>query len=137
MNNTTIINIFNSDNNNITNIKTWHGQIIKTIVYIILKFKSLIKKPIVTNHVLFDGVTFSNNWFLCLYQFYRNTAFLISNLDFHQSNQSFAYLQFYKHSFLNIRGGNSYLPYSSKESIKWQEKIYILYCLLSYLSHDS
>ena len=61
MNNTTIINIFNSDNNNITNIKTWHGQIIKTIVYIILKFKSMIKKPIVTNHVLFDGVTFSNN----------------------------------------------------------------------------
>ena len=52
MNNTTIINIFNSDNSNIAYINTLHCQIMTTIVYRILKFESMIKKPIVTNHSL-------------------------------------------------------------------------------------
>ena len=42
--NTTIINIFNSDNSNITYIKTQHSQIMAIITYIILKFESVVKK---------------------------------------------------------------------------------------------
>ena len=47
---------------------------------------------------------------LCLYQLYRNTAFLISNLqkDSHQDNLSIVCLQFYKHGCLNILAGNIY-----------------------------
>ena len=42
--------------------------------------------------------------FLRLYQFYRNIAFIIYNLqkDFHQDNLSFVCLQFYKHDCLSI-----------------------------------
>ena len=50
--NTTIINIFNSDNSNIAYIKTQHCHIMTIITYIILKFESMIKKPIVTNDSL-------------------------------------------------------------------------------------
>ena len=46
MKNVTIINIFNSDNSNIA-------------VYIVLKFKSVIKKQIMTNYTFFTVVTFS------------------------------------------------------------------------------
>ena len=49
MNNTTIINPFNSDNSCIANIKTQHLQIMTTITDRILKFVLMIKKPIVTN----------------------------------------------------------------------------------------
>ena len=47
MNNTMVINNLNSDNSNITNIKTQHRQIMAAITNIISKFKHMIKKPIV------------------------------------------------------------------------------------------
>ena len=50
INNTTIINHFNSDNSYIIKIKTEHCQIMTTITNIILKFKPMTKKPIVANH---------------------------------------------------------------------------------------
>ena len=59
MNNTTIVNILNSDNSNIADIKTKHCQIMTSIAYRILKFESMIKKPIVTNHASFTFITFS------------------------------------------------------------------------------
>ena len=60
MNNTTTINIFNNDNNNIAYNKTQHCQIMTTIAYRILKFESMIKKAVMANHTLFGVVTFSN-----------------------------------------------------------------------------
>ena len=51
MNNTTIINIFKSDNNNIAYIKTAHCQIMSIIANTILKFESVLEKPIVANHI--------------------------------------------------------------------------------------
>ena len=51
MNNTTIINLFNSNNSNIPNIvANMHQQIMKTITSRILKPKRKIKKPIVAHH---------------------------------------------------------------------------------------
>ena len=44
MNNTTIINSFNSDDSNITKIKMQHRQIVATITYRILKLGAMIKK---------------------------------------------------------------------------------------------
>ena len=41
MNNTTIINLFNIDNSNITNIKAQHRQVMTTIRDRILKFESM------------------------------------------------------------------------------------------------
>ena len=58
MNNATIINFFNSDNNNIANIKTQHGQIIANTIDRILKFEPMIKKPIAANYKLFTVITF-------------------------------------------------------------------------------
>ena len=52
-----IINILNSDNSNITNIKTQHCQIMTTIANIILKFEPMTKKPIVENHTFFTVIT--------------------------------------------------------------------------------
>ena len=67
MNNTRIINIFNSENSNIAYIKTQHCQIMTAIVYIILKLKSMIKKPIKANHAFFAVVTFSKiTSFVCI-----------------------------------------------------------------------
>ena len=42
--------------------------------------------------------------FIYIYQFYRDTAFIISNLqkDFYQDNLSFVCLQFYLYNCLNI-----------------------------------
>ena len=51
MNNTTIIDIFNSGNSSIANIKTQDYQIMTIINNIILKFEPMIKIPLVTNHV--------------------------------------------------------------------------------------
>ena len=51
MNNTTIIDIFNSGNSSIANIKTQDYQIMTIITNIILKFEPMIKIPLVTNHV--------------------------------------------------------------------------------------
>ena len=47
MNNTTVINAFNSDNRNIIYIKTQNQQIMVTITYRILKFEPMIKKSTV------------------------------------------------------------------------------------------
>ena len=43
-----------------------------------------------------------------LYQFFHNTLLIRSNLqkDFHQDNQSFVNLQFYKYNCLNMLAGN-------------------------------
>ena len=49
MNNTTILNTFDSDNSNVAYIKTQHRQIMATITYKILKFEPMIKKAIVPN----------------------------------------------------------------------------------------
>ena len=59
MNNTTIIDPFNSDNSNIANIKTQHCQIKKTITNGILKFKPTIKQPIVADNIFFTVITFN------------------------------------------------------------------------------
>ena len=50
MNNKTIINTFNSDNNN---VKTQHRQNITTITKRILKFKSMIRKQIMADNTFF------------------------------------------------------------------------------------
>ena len=59
MNNTTIINTFNSDNNIMAKIKTQHCQLMTTIANRILKFKPMIKIVIVTNYTFFTVFTFS------------------------------------------------------------------------------
>ena len=59
MDNTTIINIFNSNNNNVASIKTENSQIMKTVRYQILKFEPMIKKSIVANHAFLAVTTFS------------------------------------------------------------------------------
>ena len=60
MNNTTIINIFNCDNSNITRSKTLHLPVMTTITDIILKLKSMVKNPIVNNHTFFTVITYIN-----------------------------------------------------------------------------
>ena len=61
MNNTVIINTFDSDNSNIAYIKTQHRQTMATIAYRILKFEPMIKKSIVANQTFFTANTFSND----------------------------------------------------------------------------
>ena len=72
-----------------------------TIPFRILKFESVIKK---TN----SGKSYTKINSSALYQPYRKTAFIISNLQkhFHQDNLSFVCLQFYKHNYLNTLVGN-------------------------------
>ena len=55
-----VINIFNSDNSNTTEIMTKYTPIVTNIANEILKFKSIVKKPIVTNHTFFTVITFCN-----------------------------------------------------------------------------
>ena len=57
--NTTIMNMFNTDNSNITYIKTQHRLIMTTIGYRILKFEPMVKKPVVTNYIYFLMLLFS------------------------------------------------------------------------------
>ena len=59
MNNTRIINHFNSDNRNIAYIKIQDFQMMTTVACRILKFESMTKKSIVENHVFFTFITFS------------------------------------------------------------------------------
>ena len=59
MNNTTIINTFNSDNSNITNINTKLLKIMTTITGITLKYKKMIAKKVVTNLTLCTVIIFS------------------------------------------------------------------------------
>ena len=74
MSDTTVINIFKSDNSNITYIKTQHCQIMVTITYRILKFEPMIKKLILINCIFFTVITFSNTAFVrpSLHQFEKN-----------------------------------------------------------------
>ena len=58
MDNTTTINIFNSDKSNIGYDKAQNYQIMATIANRILAFESMITKPIVENHALFIFITF-------------------------------------------------------------------------------
>ena len=60
MNNTAIINTFNSDNRNIAYIKIQHCQIMAIVTNRILKFKPMIKKPVVADNILFTVITFTN-----------------------------------------------------------------------------
>ena len=110
---TTLINILDSDNSNIAYIKTQHFQSMTTIAYIILKFESMIKKPITANHTFFTVVTFSSftSCFINSLAYISSIVFMaliIFNLekDFRQDNLPFVCLQFYKHNFLNILAGN-------------------------------
>ena len=57
MDNKTIINTFNSDNRNIANIKKQYHQIMTTITERIVKFNSMIKRPVITNHTNFTVIT--------------------------------------------------------------------------------
>ena len=113
-----MINIFNSDNDNIACMETQSCQIMTTSTCIILKFESMIKKSIVTNHAFSTFITFSriNS---PAHQFYHNIRFIISNLQkaFHQDNLLFVYLQFHKHNYLNKIADNISDLYASKESI--------------------
>ena len=59
MNNTTIINTFNSDNSNITNINTKLLKIMTTITGITLKYKKMIAKTVVKNLTLCTVIIFS------------------------------------------------------------------------------
>ena len=75
MNTTTVINIFNSDNSNIAYTETKNCQIMAYILYTILKFESVIKKPIVTNDAFFTAITFSR-----INSFPYITLFIIQHL---------------------------------------------------------
>ena len=59
MNNTTIINIFNSDNSSIPHTRTQNCPNMATIAYRFLKLESMINKPIVRNYAFFNAITFS------------------------------------------------------------------------------
>ena len=56
-----MINTFNSDNNNIANIKAQHQQTMTTIKNRFLKFEPMIKIPIVAGDSFFIVITFSNS----------------------------------------------------------------------------
>ena len=58
MSNATIISTFNGDNSNIAYIKKQDFQIKAVTAYIILKFESMIKKRIMSNHIFFTFTTF-------------------------------------------------------------------------------
>ena len=74
----------------------------------VLKFKSMIKRRIVTNHILLAVVTFIRINFLAYIDFFCNTAFARSNVQkyHYQDNLSFVCLTFYKHNWLIILSGN-------------------------------
>ena len=61
MNNTTIINIFKSVNNNIAYVKTQNCQIITTITNRTWKFKPMIKKTIVADDTIFTVITLTTS----------------------------------------------------------------------------
>ena len=64
MNNTIIINTFNSDNSSMTNIKAKHQHITATITNRFLELKPVIKKLAVTNFTFFMVFIFSKiNYF--------------------------------------------------------------------------
>ena len=60
MSNTILFNAFNSDNSNITYIKTRNRQIRAIITLRILKVEPMITKSIAKNYTFFTVITFSN-----------------------------------------------------------------------------
>ena len=58
MNYITLINTCNSDNRNITRIKTRHRQIMATITNRILRFERMIKVQTVVDNTFFTVITF-------------------------------------------------------------------------------
>ena len=78
-----------------------------TTAYIILKYESVIRKPIMANHTFFAFVVLQDH-LLRLYELYRLAAFVVFNLqkNFHQDNLPFVCFQFYKDNCLNILVGN-------------------------------
>ena len=64
VNKTTITNTFNSDNSNIAKIKTQHRQIMTTVTNGLLKFKFMIKRPVMANYTFFFVITLCNIYFL-------------------------------------------------------------------------
>ena len=72
LNDATIINIFNSDNSNITRTKAQPYDIMTTITDRILKVKTMIEKLIITNNTSFIIITFSKISSFILSSFYRN-----------------------------------------------------------------
>ena len=78
--------------------------------YLVLRFESIIKKPIATNYEFFTFITVSRIKFfpyinfiviIQIYKIYLLKASLHQFLkDFHQNKLSFASLQFYNHCFL-------------------------------------
>ena len=87
------------------------------------KLRSMIKKTIVTNQILFAVVTFSRtNSFAYINPFFRNAAFIRLNhfqKDCQQDNLSLACLQIYQRNCLNILAGSIFFVlFSGKESIE-------------------
>ena len=72
------------------------------IAYRTVKFESLFKKEIVTNHEVFAVVTFSK-----ISSFAYINSIEIQHLYFHQDNLSFVCLQFYQHNCLKILADNT------------------------------
>ena len=58
MNNTVIVNTFNSNNSNIPKIKTQYQLIMTTITNRFWKFEPIIKIPEATNHTFFVVIIF-------------------------------------------------------------------------------
>lgn len=73
--NTTITNIFNSDNKNIAYIKTKHHLIMTASAYRTSKVETMFKKPIVTSHAFVTAISLSRIRYR-LYQLYCNTLFI-------------------------------------------------------------
>ena len=80
-----------------------------------LKFKLIIKKPIMINHTFFAIVTFSKiNYFSYIDSFVIHHLWDLTLIKFkkdcHQDDLSFACVQFYKYNCLNMLAGNISLP---------------------------
>ena len=101
INKTAIINTFNSEKSNVTDIKPQYRQFMTTIKKRILKFKPMIKMPITASiHSLL--LLALPDQFLYLNHFYSSTIFIRPiyqnqktdlhqfQKDFHQDNLSFA-----------------------------------------------
>ena len=60
MNDIKLTNTFNSDDSNISDIKTQHCQVMATITYRISKLEPMTEKPTIANYTFFTAATFSN-----------------------------------------------------------------------------
>ena len=97
----------------------------KNITYKTLKFEYMIAK---TNnrksYNLCCCCCFEQDRFFRFYQFYCNTAFIISSIkkDCLQDHLSFVFLRFYKHNCLNVLAGNNCFRIEVKKSIEMTVK---------------